>query len=347
MRLRLLLGSLAVVACVPPRSASVPPAKKEPFVCQYSLNPWYLSPATLRLPNGGRPFAKTKASGKAGVELTLPYGPATQGARLTFTSGWVTMRVNYQPDEGVRLALQSPLPLSQVATLPRGGRVRWTGQEGARLVVTAPRPERLEGGVPLTTTVACEDTSIATLSHSFPKDEFDAPDAGAPRYRELPANTRVPVSVFAGGPTLETLAPEVHSRSVRLLAEEGNWARVRVWVDEARVDGWVPRALLTELEPGGVSNVFGGLGLRPSGREGGGRPNHERCAAEVPLSLRLDGQVSPLGTLRKNAAYREVARGQGWVEVALPELQWVTLEPGAAFVLAEKDAAACAVTPVP
>jgi hypothetical protein len=117
-------------------------------------------------------------------------------------------------------------------------------------------------------------------------------------------------------------------------------------VGEGRLDGYVPRSMLVvPKEEGGLGSVFGMGGLGLSGREGGGQKQHPRCAAEVPLSLRLDGQVRPLGTVRKNAAWREVARGGGWVEIALPELSWLTLEPGAAFVLTEADAAACAVAP--
>lgn len=347
MHLRIWMGALVVVAaCAAPRSSFTAAVKPEPFVCQYKLNPWYLAPATLQLAPGGRAFAKTKASPKAGAELTLPYGPAAQGARLTFTSGWVTMRVTYQPEGGVRLGLQAPTPLSQVVTLARGGHVTWTGHDGERLVVTAPRPPGLEHGAPVTMTVACEDTSIASLGRTFPKDGFDEPDAGAARFLELPAGARAPVSLFAGGPAVETLVAEKDERMLRVLAEEPGWVRVRAAVGEARLDGWVPREVLKEKNLAnvfGVSGLLGGLGTR--GGEGGGRPNHARCAAEVPLSLRLDGQVAPLGTVRKNAAWRELTRADGWVEVALPELDWVTLEPGAAFVLSEQDAAACAVTP--
>lgn len=348
MRSPFLLLASTLLACAGPRpsAAPTPAATTEPFVCRYSLNPMYLPPATLRLTRDGRPFAKMKTSGKAGVELTLPYGPAAQGARLTFTSGWVTMRVLAEPDEGVRLALQAPLALSPVLSLGRGAHVRWTGNDGERLVVTAERPEALQRREPFTTTVACEDTSIAHLGLTWPKDAFDAEDAGTKTYLELPAGVAAPVSLVPGGPPVETVRFEKYERRLRVLGEEGGAVRIRTWVGEGRLDGYVPRSVLVApKEEGGLANVFGMGGLGLSGREGGGQKQHARCAAEVPLSLRLDGQVLPLGTLRKNAAWREVARGGGLVEIALPELGWLTLEPGAAFVVTEADAAACAVAP--
>lgn len=338
-------ASLAVVVvllgCAAPQPAAPPRPAGEPFICRYSLNPWYLGAAELRLAPTERPFAKTKPSPKAGVELTLPYGPATQGARLTFTSGWVTMRVNYQPKDGLPLSVQAPVPLSEVATLGRGGRVRWVGSAGERLVVRLTRPQGLEGPRHVETTLACEDTSIAWLKLSFPGDAASTPDAGAERWLDVPKGVAVPVSLVPGGPAAETLRFEEDDRLVRVMGEAGDAVRVRVGFGDVRVEGYVPRKALVERD---TANVFGAGGLLGGlmGREGGGQRQHARCAAEVPLLLRLDGVTRPLGTLRKNAAWREVGRVGGEVEVALPELDWVALEPGAAFVVSAASAAACA-----
>lgn len=331
MRALLFVG-LLFVACATAEVLSAP-AADAPFVCKYALNPTTLRPASLRLTPGGAPFAKTGWSHRAGVEFKLPYGPPEQGAQLTFTSGWVTMKAIYAADDGFEVSLKAPLRLSPVLTAPPGAHVTWAGSEGKQLVVGRQRTSDFEARPLTTLALPCNQTSIADLELAGGDDALYEDDAGL-RSVSLDAGARVPVSVTPGGPPMEVLT---QARSLLVLEETPDALHVHGWSGELMLDGWVPRAPMQPPAPGGVSNVYGvgGLGLRGDGQV------LPRCATEVPLLLRFEGRLHPLGTLRKHAAWQELRRDGAWVDLALPELDWVQLTPGATFVISAASATAC------
>ena len=120
------------------------------------------SASSLSRSGAGR--VKRAASAAAGVEYRLPYGPSAQGAHLTFTSGWVTMNVNFTPTDGFELAVLSSHQLSPVLTLPRGARATWVGSMGGHLVVETRRPDDFENQLPVRFTLPCNQTSIASIA---------------------------------------------------------------------------------------------------------------------------------------------------------------------------------------
>lgn len=334
-------------ACAAPRPAvdssalaSLVPQAETGFFCRYKLNPWYLPGGELRLGGGQAPFASFDASHRAGVELTMPFGPAAQGMEAVFTSGWVTFRGHYLPKKPFQVSALVPLQFGPVLSFEEGASVAWLGSdEAGRMLVEREAPEHYRPAASLRTTLRCEDT---TLGRDFP--HRPRAEAAEPRRLLLAAGVDIPVSATPGGAVEGHLRYEQDDwgREAELLEEGEERVRLRKALWPGSVEGWVARSqTAAPAEEGGMGGIFGaigGLGMRGEGR---GTPDHPRCAAEVALYLARDGALVKIGEIHKHAAVLAGEKLPGWTVISLPELDWLKLAPGASWALAHEELARC------
>lgn len=341
--------SLGLVACcvVSSACASSPAVVASPdasrpignYLCRYFLNPYDLADGALRLGPGGDVFAKVKRARPSGAELILPFGEPAQGLRTTFTSGWVTFQAQYVPDADFRVRLNAAVAFSPVLTWVEGDWVRWRGSTDAGLMrIAAEAPADFTPSTPLEAVVACQGTTIGSVK--------SVGETEARVGRVVLVGASIPVSEAPGGPVHGQLRADGHV--VDTLQVDGDWVRIRMRLDPGRVDGWVPAAMTKPYEEvaTAMGNLFGfgGLGLRDGGQQGGrGTPDFSRCTGEATLYLSRDGApLASVAKVHKKAALTVVADRGDWVEVTVPEDDWVQLEPGYAFVMPTAELSKCA-----
>jgi hypothetical protein len=336
--------ALLVAACV--ETPVVPDEQRpaEEILCRYFLNPYFLPNGSLRFGPGEPVFADVKNATEAGTEIIVPYGPADQGARVSFTSGWITFHGIYAPEAGVEVKLLKPLRMSPVLTWNPGGLVVWLGSdEQKRMRVAAKPPDRFEPQEPLRASVECADTTIG-----FPRS---ADESGAESATPVELIGEAPVSVSAtpGGRQegILTLEKDESLDAERIDAKD-NWVRIKVDLYPGTLDGWVAKERVRPPKKSDANNIFGmgGLvgGLAGSGK-GRGTPRYTRCTQPADLHVFIEGQPPrKVGELRKYAAVVVGAHRTGFVEVTLPEDDWVHLEPNFHWVILDSDLIQCALS---
>lgn len=352
MRL-LLLGPILLLTAgcastVPVRPSPVPATRPAAnFFCRYKLNPWYLPGGELRLAPGEAPFASFEQSGRAGVELTMPFGPASQGMHVVFTSGWVTFRAHYLPAKPFNVFTRAPLQFGSVLSFDPGAAVSWLGtDEAGRMLIEREPPHHYRPVAgSLRTSIACEDTTIGRVA----RDKASQSETGDTRWLLLAPDVDIPVSATAGGPAEGHLryGKDDYGREVQVLEEAPEHVRIRKTLWPGIVSGWIPRAhtAAKNEEVADILGALGGLGYRIG--EGRGTPDYPRCAEQVTLYLARDGALAVVGEIRKEAAVLAGERLPGWTTISLPELDWLRLAPGASWALLQEDVARCLPAPLP
>lgn len=327
--LSILLLAACVTAPTPPRPERLLPPLPTAFLCRYQPKSHSLQGGTLSLAGTTRPFARFAESRSAAVTLQMPWSEGAPMPTL-ITSTAVTLRADYTPTGPLRLFPLEPVRLG-VVTLRTMAPLSVRGLDGGAFVVEAQALDGFRPAAPLVFQLPCSKTSI---SARFSREHADG---GTPV--ELMSDQLLPLTATPGGPSEGELVLEsgTSARAVEL-AREGEWVQVRREAWPGTVTGWVPSRAVSPVAPpdGGLSNVFGvgGLGTRS-------KDDKVRCAEQVPLFLRRDGVVTPIGQLLPKAAVVPGPAIEGFVEVALPELNWLELEAGVAWVIEAQDVARC------
>ncbi len=339
LRMRRAFALVLLAGCAGTPVVPDAPEPLDHYLCRYFLNPYYLGEGELRLAPGEPAFAKVSAAGAAGTELVLPFGEASQGAQAAFTSGWVTFHARYFGKKGVEVHVKKPLAFSPVLTWLPGEDVRWLGSDDdGRMRVDAQPPERFAPAQPLRAAVACEDTTLGT-----PREASGSSDDKREEV-ELWGEGPVPVRSAPGGAIEGQLTLDKEWNRADRIAEQGEWVRIRLELYPGRLEGWVPKGR-TRAAP--KDDAVGGLGLLGGlmGGEGRGTPHYPRCAGEATLYLARTGEpLRKVGEVHKHAAVLPGESRAGWVEVRLPEDDWVKLEPGAAWAMPAEELARCQLT---
>ncbi len=339
----LVLATALLSACAElPVAADARPSD-DPYLCKYFLNPYHLADGELRLDSDGPIFAKIRGAKAAGTELILPFGSAEQGARATFTSGWITFRANYSAKGGLRLRVNKPTPMSPVLTWLPGDPVIWQGgDEQGQMQVRGEAPRSFNPAGPLTATARCEDTTIG-----FPKSMLESETAAKQRFVAFQGEGPIPVSATPGGPAEGQLLASKDGQLPEVREEQGAWARIRLRLHPGQLEGWVekPRTRSQEISAifGGGGLGSGGLGMRGGGGNGSGRPRYARCTQPADLYLARPGEpLRKVAQLLKHAAIVPGTHRDGFVEVTLPEVSWLVLEPNVTWALPDQELAKCA-----
>lgn len=296
-------------------------------MCRYQPKNHWLQGGTLALAGTTRPFAKFAESRSAAVTLLVPWSEGAPMPTL-ITSTAVTLRADYTPKGPLRLYPREAVSLG-VVMLSTMAPLAARGLDGGAFVL---EPQALDGfrpAVPLVFQLPCSKTSIS------PRLNQEHADGGT--LVELASDQPLPVGATPGGPSEGELVLEQRTRAVEL-AREGDWVQVRRDVWPATVTGWVPARAVSPVPPrdGGMANVFGVGGLGT-----GIKDDKVRCVEQVPLFLRRDGVMTPIGQLLPKAAVVPGPPVDGFVEVTLPELKWLELEAGASWVIEAQDVARC------
>lgn len=335
------VGAVAV-GCVPltPAPQPMPPPTTPVFMCRYAHDGYVPDEGALRLEPDGRIFGRIREARRpgVGVQLAVPYGSPAQGVRASFTSSAVTIDTQYTPDWPLRLRLTAPLVFSPVLSWQVGDEVYWSGSAGPSLmrVTVAPLSRFVPVG-PLDAVVGCEGTTIG-----WPLPVAETRPQGEPAQL---VGVEVPVSGAPGGTVDGHLWLDEGTR-VGWLGAEGEWVHVRVALHPGVVDGWVPAARVRRLGPDAIAgDGSGGLGLRGSGAAGFSE-NVTRCENEAMLHVAgLGLLLKPVGRVHAGAAVMVGASHNNWVEVYLPEMDWVQLEPGVGWAMSALQLSRCAPGP--
>ncbi len=339
IRWGLLLAPVLLAACAEIPVAREVKASDDPYLCKYFLNPYYLEDGELRFEAGGPIFAKVRGAQAAGTELILPFGSAEQGARATFTSGWITFRANYSAKGGLQLEVLKPTPMSPVLTWLPGDPVVWQGSdEQGWMQVGGEAPRNFAPAAPLAAAVRCEDTTIG-----HPKSLPEREPAATPPFVAFQGDGPIPVSATPGGrPEGQLVSPEEFELP-QVLEEQRDSVRIRLGLYPGRLEGWIEKARTRSRQT--LSAIFGsgGLGSGLGSGNGTGRPRRARCTQPADLFVARPGEpLRKMAQLLKHAAIAAGTRRDGFVEVTLPEVSWIVLEPNVTWALPDQELAKCA-----
>jgi hypothetical protein len=340
MRALAVVSLLVVAGCAAPQVA--PNAPSQVFLCRYQLNPYYLPPSELRGGPSDRLFARVKEAQAAGVDLTLPRGPALQGFRARMTSGWVTLRPHVFSDHPFTLAITKPLEATPVLSFEPGALAEWIGSDDdGAMRVELKSPKNFRSASTLQRALRCEDT---TIGRPRAKTEASATDAGELTQIVLPGGVEIPVSAAPDGPLEGTLNFREGALKVVVTADQldaqGEWVKLRKRLGSAVVTGWVRKSDTRPLEPM-VGGLIGNLAGGARRGDGVGKPDWGRCTTTAPLFVRLGREVMTIGEVHPQAA---VVPGDVWEEfttIELPELTWVQLVPSAQWMMKTAEISNC------
>lgn len=310
---------------------------EEVVACRFFPKQWSTQAGALRVSADGPVFAQMPRSRLlAGSQMTLPVGERSRGAALQFTAQGVTYQVNYQTEEPLVLYSAKQREISPVMALGQHGSTRWESGEAGRAQVVIVRPEQVLGE-DVRQTIACEELTLERDFVEFPEDPgMDVLDEG--QVMVVPAGQEVPISAVPGGPVVETLLDAQREMGMIVLETEGDFLRVYRALGDVRIWGWAPAGVFEEPPP--VRGGGGGMG-QGAGGMGSSAVEPLLCAAEVPLSVRVEGEIYPVGRLHRGAAWIPGAVVEDQVEIELPRLSWLRLASNATYVLAAADAQAC------
>ncbi|MBL9038260.1 MAG: hypothetical protein JNG84_07100 [Archangium sp.] len=347
--MRLALAVLACAACAPMMvQTSAGPTTETSFFCRYQKNPIGLSPGVLEL--SGRPFGRFTVSPTVGLDLKVPLGPVTQPLGLNATTGWVTLRAQYRPTEGLRLHAVNPVTMG-VYSLGRYGAYRSVGQRENRFELEPEASRVFFPTRPLRVQLTCEETSLTVPND---KGNFDQAEEPVDQV-EVAFDVDIPVSATPGGTPVGRLRftpelvdtvssgppapPEPDVRLAAKLDERDGWVHIRADDWPGVVKGWVPQRFVKPHPPvdSGNGGIFGIGGTSPKAE----KPTWPRCTNEVPLFIARGTSLERVGTVHPGAAVVQRGRLERWTEVDLPELAWLTLEPGVTWALAPDDLPRC------
>lgn len=305
----------------PPAPAEPPPiAFPEPAACVFSTTQWDgAGPRTeLLLRKGGPAFARVTSPA---AELTLPVGPATDGAGLRVEDSGLALRGHITGD-AVVLRPAEPIVLGGFAALRERAKLGWKESKAGAIVVSFDPGKDVEViGGPLGAELACAAVGLD-------RARFDpmAP-VGPPKQQKpgrLRVNTKIPLSKDPkGAPLANLLAASDQDADVTIIDVVGSVTRIAWERDEAIVFGWVSSA---DVSPRTGAHGWG----YGSGSGGFARSVHAvarvKCGADLPVVVDVSGERATAGLIKAGTAIDVLDQGgeHATVHVRSPRIQVLT-----------------------
>lgn len=336
--------ALALTACARPRPT---PAKETPqaepsaddvYFCRYEGKRSALANGALSIGARDTPFAHVIDAQPAPLTLTVPWGSPLKATRLDLTAQGVSLsRISYAPDRPLAVHATRPLPLG-VVELNRHAKVEFLGTtEDRRMLAEALLPGEYRSIKPMRLKLRCDETSLVLGTQDHPNIPSDFSDGGVSERITLELGQDIPVSATAGGAPEGILRIEASRaqrwQPVTVIGEQGDSVHIERQFRTGVVRGWVPRSALVRRSEPKPEAPQPPRPLAASTATG--------CNLAAPLYVARDGQQHRVGALTAAASFEVVKTAPGWVEVALPELQWIRLEPGSSWAVAADDFKPC------
>lgn len=311
----------------PPAPAEPPPiAFPEPAACVFSTALWDgAAPHTeLLLRKGGPAFARVAFPA---AELTLPVGPASDGAGLAVEDSGLALRGHITGDSVV-LRPAEAIVLGGFAALREHAKLSWRESKAGAVVVSFDPGKGVEViGGSLGAELACAAVGLD-------RARFDPMAPIGPRKQEKPGRLRVNKAIQLSkepksAPIANLLAENDDQAEVTILDAVGSVTRIAWERDEAIVFGWVSSA---DVSP---RKSAGGWGYG-TGRGSFGRSVHPveqvKCGADVKVVVDVSGERATAGLIKAGTLIDVLAQGGDHASVLVRSSR-IQLLPGAALLV--------------
>lgn len=276
-------------------------------------------------PDGDHPIARAAEVTEAEVRVS----PDTVRPFVEVQSRWVTLRgyaspAYYEKQEHAFSGVLVPYPFTKLKLVEAS-----VGHHaGVLLLRVAQRSEDITA--PAVAAHGCTDVGLLPGNYDL--------DRTSPAARKDDWEVRSGTEIFSS-PKVPTGLSFARRVEVTRVQSVGAFVKIVAFVDVGRIVGYVPSSSLTRAPAG-----LGGAGFGTGGGRSSPSSREYACQADVPLAAEVVGAARKrVGTLRAGSRFTLSEREGVWTR--LSDVQGITMEAGASFLVRTSSLSGCSEQP--